>query len=129
MGTHLWRKAAVMVFAVAVLTGQVAAITQVPELMEQVACWAMSLLWLAAVSLAMRFARPRAASAPEPRPEPLAAAVREDDRQPSSRMRAAWFMARAGSDTQLVADIAQVPHALAELIVADARRGSGERPR
>lgn len=124
---YLCRKGAVSLFAAAALAGQVAIIVRLPEQFERVACWAMSLVWLGGTALMVRLARPRPVvdDGPPGRTVPPPA---EDDRQPSGRMRAAWFMARAGGDTEVVAHIAQVPHALAELIVADARPGSGTQP-
>src|SRR6185437_6079437 len=50
---------------------------------------------------------------------------RVDDRQPSGRMRVAWSVARADGDAELVAQVADVPHALPELILAEARFDPG----
>ena len=116
------------VFAVAALSGQVAAITRMPEQFERVACWAMSLLWLAATALVVRLAglHAPATSDSQARTTPKPVAAPEYDRHPSRQMLAAWLMARDGSGTDVVAHVAQVPHALAELIVADALSDSDE---
>lgn len=122
-----WRRAALWLLAAAALSGQVVALWQVPEQFQQAVCWLMSLMWLAGLELVARLTRLRhlgvGALVSDGEPDPVAAASVEVDRQPSERMRAAWFMARAGGDTELVAHVAGVPHALAELIVADARSG------
>ena len=128
MRSSFRRRAIAALVTASAVAGQVAAFTLAPEQLQYVACWTMSLLWVAAIEVTFRPARPRPPAVFElrGREQPLDTPAGEDERQPSARMRDAWAMARTGGDTETVAHVAQVPYSLAELIVADARTDSGE---
>ncbi len=87
------------------------------------------MLWLAGAQLVARLTGSRATGldvlGPGIAPDPPVAVPRDDDRQPSERMRVAWSVARADGDAERVAQVADVPRALAELILADARFDPG----
>lgn len=125
-----WRKATASLATAAAASGHVAVFTQAPDLLQPVAHWAISVTWVAVIELTMHPIRAHLTQSARHGSGDVSinTLVQRGIRAPSARMRTAHLIARADSSTDLVAHIGQVPHALAELIVADARR-SNEHPR
>jgi hypothetical protein len=71
--------------------------------------------------IALELSFKRAARRPQSAPGASATAAADDD-QPSPRIRQAYRLARHGSSARAVAEACDLPQALAELIVDDARR-------
>jgi hypothetical protein len=119
--------AAPWLWVVATMLIQLGVLAVVPATARLAVSTGLFTLWfggLGVVVWVVSHRRTGAAVHPGPASVPVPGA---DEQTPSPRMQAAWRLAMAGADAERVAQAGELPLALAELMVDNARRNPGVR--